>query len=102
MTPEEDPWVKREKEIFDLIIQIDKSKQAISFYPVPPGSSSEGTSFWATMFSVPDERAVIDHVVDKKFEFNLIDWGTNFAVYPYFTIKISQLAYHIITVGLSK
>ena len=74
----------------------------ISFYPVPPESSSKGTSFWVTMSSVPDERAVIDHVVDKKFEFKLIDWGTNFVVYPYFTIISSQLACYITTVGLSK
>ena len=43
VTPEEDPGVTGVKEIADLIMQIDKSKSAISFYPVPPESSSGGT-----------------------------------------------------------
>ena len=38
------------------------------------------------MSSVPAKRAVIYHVADEKSEFKLIDWGTNFVVYPLFTI----------------
>ena len=34
------------------------------------------------MMFVPDERATIDHKADEKLEIKLIDWGTNFAVYP--------------------
>ena len=42
------------------------------------------------MSSVPAERAVIDHVADKKPELNLIDLGTNFVVYPALTIIWKQ------------
>ena len=38
------------------------------------------------MSSVPAERTVIDHVADEKPELKLIDWGTNFVVYPALTI----------------
>ena len=42
------------------------------------------------MSSVPDERAVIDHVADEKPELKLIDWGTNFVVYPALTIDTNS------------
>ena len=38
------------------------------------------TPFWATMSSVPADRAAIDHEADEKSEFKPIDWGTNFVV----------------------
>ena len=74
VTHEEDPGVTGKKEIADLIIQIDKSKSIIFFYPVPSESSSWGTSLWATMSSVPAERADIYHVAVEKSELKLINW----------------------------
>ena len=38
------------------------------------------TPLWDMISAVPEERAVIDHEVDGKSEFKLIDWGTNFVV----------------------
>ena len=45
------------------------------------------TPLLATISSVPADRAVIDHVADEKSEFKLIDWGTNFVVYPLLPIN---------------
>ena len=47
----------------------NKNKPAISFYPVPPESSSGGTLILETMSAVSDERAIINHVADEKSEF---------------------------------
>ena len=43
MTPEEDPGVTEEKEIGDLLMQMEKCKSPICFSPVLPESPSGGT-----------------------------------------------------------
>ena len=86
MLPEEDSGSTGEKQIADLHFSICINKSAICFSSVAPEASSGVTSLWATMSSVPAERAVIDHVADEKPKLKLIDWGTNFVVYPGLTI----------------